>query len=99
MKERINWIDWAKALAVCSVVFCHLPQSQEWFYYRYLQALTMVIFFFISKLLFRLGKFMISDKLRSMGPEIRYHGFQPFIHRIACIVADDIWHLPFGVFA
>ena len=36
MKERINWIDWAKALAVC------------WFYYRYLQALTMVVFFFIS---------------------------------------------------
>lgn len=48
MKERINWIDWAKALAVCCVVFCHLPQSQEWFYYRYLQALTMVIFIFIS---------------------------------------------------
>ena len=48
MKERINWIDWAKALAVTSVVFCHLPQSQEWFYYRYLQALTMVIFFFLS---------------------------------------------------
>lgn len=48
MKERINWIDWAKTLAVCCVVFCHLPQSQEWFYYRYLQALTMVIFFFIS---------------------------------------------------
>ena len=48
MKERINWIDWAKALAVCSVVFCHLPQSQEWFYYRYLQALTMVVFIFIS---------------------------------------------------
>ena len=48
MKERINWIDWAKALAACSVVFCHLPQSQEWFYYRYLQALTMVVFFFIS---------------------------------------------------
>jgi fucose 4-O-acetylase-like acetyltransferase len=48
MKERINWIDWGKALAVCCVVFCHLPQSQEWFYYRYLQAVTMVIFFFIS---------------------------------------------------
>ena len=48
MKERINWIDWAKSLAVISVVFCHLPQSQEWFYYRYLQALTMVIFIFIS---------------------------------------------------
>ena len=48
MKERINWIDWAKALAVISVVFCHLPQSQEWFYYRYLQSVTIVIFFFLS---------------------------------------------------
>ena len=48
MKERINWIDWAKALAVCTVVFCHLPQSQEWFYYRYLQAVIIVIFFFLS---------------------------------------------------
>lgn len=48
MKERINWIDWAKALAVASVVFCHLPQSQEWFYYRYLLAVTIVIFIFLS---------------------------------------------------
>ena len=48
MKERINWIDWAKALAVISVIFCHLPQSQEWFYYRYLQSVTIVIFFFLS---------------------------------------------------
>lgn len=48
MKERINWIDWAKALAVCTVVFCHLPQSQDWFYYRYLQSVIIVIFFFLS---------------------------------------------------
>lgn len=48
MKERINWIDWAKAIAVTTVVFCHLPQSQEWFYYRYLQAVIIVIFFFLS---------------------------------------------------
>ena len=48
MKERINWIDWAKALAVITVVFCHLPQSQEWFYYRYLQSVIIVIFFFLS---------------------------------------------------
>ncbi len=48
MSGRINWIDWAKAIAVCSVVFCHLPQSQEWFYYRYMQATTITIFFFIS---------------------------------------------------
>ena len=48
MKERINWIDWAKTLAACTVVFCHLPQSQEWFYYRYVQSVIIVIFFFIS---------------------------------------------------
>ena len=48
MKERINWIDWAKAIAVCSIVFCHLPQSQEWFYFRYMQATTITVFFFIS---------------------------------------------------
>ena len=40
-------------------MFCHLPQSQEWFYYRYLQALTMVIFFFISGYL---KKDRVSDK-------------------------------------
>ena len=48
MKERINWIDWAKALAVTSVVLCNLPQSQGWRYYRYLQAVTIVIFIFLS---------------------------------------------------
>ena len=46
--QRINWIDWAKALAVCTVVFCHMPQSQDWFYFRYLQAVTIIIFFFLS---------------------------------------------------
>ena len=48
MKERLIWIDWAKAMAVCCVVFCHLPQSQDWFYYRFLQAVIITIFFFIS---------------------------------------------------
>lgn len=48
MKERINWIDWGKALAVITVVFCHLPQSQDWFYYRYLQTCIISIFFFLS---------------------------------------------------
>ena len=48
MEGRLNWIDWGKALAVTLVVFCHLPQLQEWFYYRYLQACIITIFFFIS---------------------------------------------------
>ncbi len=45
---RVNWIDWAKASAAVAVVFCHLPQSQEWFYYRYLQSVVIVVFFFLS---------------------------------------------------
>lgn len=48
VKERIVWADWAKALAAIGIVFIHLPQSQEWFYYRYLQATVVVIFFFMS---------------------------------------------------
>lgn len=46
--NRINWIDWVKAIAVITVVFCHLPQSQEWFYFRYLQASIITLFFFLS---------------------------------------------------
>ncbi len=46
--NRINWIDWAKCMAITTVVFCHLPQSQEWMYYRYLQACIITIFFFLS---------------------------------------------------
>lgn len=48
MNERINWIDWGKAIAAMGIVFIHLPQSQEWFYFRYIQACTITIFFFIS---------------------------------------------------
>ena len=43
MRERINWIDWGKCMAICTVVFCHLPQSQEWFYYRFLQATIITV--------------------------------------------------------
>lgn len=45
---RISWIDWAKAMAVCAVVFCHLPQSQEYFYFRYAQSCVITVFFFVS---------------------------------------------------
>lgn len=48
MSGRINWIDWGKCMAVCTVVFCHLPQSQEWFYYRFLQATIITVFFWVS---------------------------------------------------
>ena len=48
MNERIAWVDWGKALAAVGIVFIHLPQSQQWFYYRYLQAVVVVVFFFMS---------------------------------------------------
>ena len=46
--NRIGWIDWAKCLAVMTVVFCHLPQAEEAMYFRYLQACIISIFFFLS---------------------------------------------------
>ena len=46
--NRIEWIDWAKCLAVMAVVFCHLPQAEEAMYFRYLQACIISIFFFLS---------------------------------------------------
>ena len=46
--NRINWIDWAKCLAVMTVVFCHLPQPEDGMYFRYLQACIITIFFFLS---------------------------------------------------
>ena len=48
MKERINWIDWAKAFCMTVVVFCHLPQQENSFYLQYLASVILSTFFFIS---------------------------------------------------
>ena len=48
MKERINWIDWAKAFCMTVVVFCHLPQQEDTFYLQYLASVILSTFFFIS---------------------------------------------------
>ena len=48
MKERINWIDWAKAFCMTVVVFCHLPQQKDTFYLQYLASIILSSFFFIS---------------------------------------------------
>ena len=48
MKERINWIDWAKAFCMTVVVFCHLPQQDDTFYLQYLASVILSTFFFIS---------------------------------------------------
>ena len=48
MKERINWIDWAKAFCMTVVVFCHLPQQEDTIYLQYLASVILSTFFFIS---------------------------------------------------
>jgi len=48
MKERINWIDWAKAWCMTVVVFCHLPQKEDTFYLQYLASVILSTFFFVS---------------------------------------------------
>ena len=48
MKERINWIDWAKAFCMTVVVFCHLPQQEDTFYLQFLASVILSTFFFVS---------------------------------------------------
>ena len=48
MKERINWIDWAKAFCMTVVVFCHLPQQKDTFHLQFLASVILSTFFFIS---------------------------------------------------
>ena len=48
MKERINWIDWAKAFCMTVVVFCHLPQQEDTFHLQFLASVILSTFFFIS---------------------------------------------------
>ncbi|SEA62507.1 Fucose 4-O-acetylase [Xylanibacter ruminicola] len=48
MKERINWIDWAKAFCMTVVVFCHLPQKGDTFHLQFLASVILSTFFFVS---------------------------------------------------
>ena len=46
--DRINWIDWAKAIAITMVVFGHIPEDSSNFLLRYVCIFHMPFFFFIS---------------------------------------------------
>lgn len=48
MKERKNWIDWAKFLAITMVVFGHIPEYPESALLQYVCSFHMPLFFFIS---------------------------------------------------
>lgn len=46
--NRINWIDWAKALAITFVVYGHTPAEEGDFLHSYITSFHMPLFFFIS---------------------------------------------------
>lgn len=46
--NRINWIDWAKCIAITMVVFGHIPQEKESFLSFYICTFHIPLFFFIS---------------------------------------------------
>lgn len=54
--ERINWIDWAKCIAITMVIFGHLPQAPDSFIKYYICVFHMPFFFFISGYLTKIRK-------------------------------------------
>ena len=46
--NRLNWIDWAKALAIIFVVYGHTPAEKGDFLHNYITSFHMPLFFFIS---------------------------------------------------
>ena len=46
--NRLNWIDWAKALAITFVVYGHTPAEKWDFLHCYITSFHMPLFFFIS---------------------------------------------------
>ena len=46
--NRINWIDWAKAIAITFVVFGHIPEERGSFLLNFIVTFHMPLFFFIS---------------------------------------------------
>ena len=46
--NRLNWIDWAKVIAISCVVFGHIPQVSGSFPQHYIVTFHMPMFFFIS---------------------------------------------------
>lgn len=64
--QRINWIDWVKALCMTVVVFCHLPQQEDTFYLQYLASVILSSFFFISGYLKKPAA-SLKDSLKKYG--------------------------------
>lgn len=46
--NRLNWIDWAKSIAIALVVFGHIPEEKGSYFINYIIQFHMPLFFFIS---------------------------------------------------
>ena len=55
--NRLNWIDWAKAIAITFVVFGHIPMVRGSFIQNYIVTFHMPLFFFISGYLTKMELF------------------------------------------
>ncbi len=60
IQNRLNWIDWAKALAITFVVFGHTPQEPGSFPQSYITTFHMPLFFMISGYLTKKEYFSLS---------------------------------------
>jgi len=58
--NRINWVDWAKVIAISFVVFGHIPMTPDNFPQRYITSFHMPLFFLISGYLTKKECFNIS---------------------------------------
>lgn len=58
--NRLNWIDWAKAMAITFVVFGHIPEERGSFFLNYIVTFHMPLFFFISGYLTKKEDFNIN---------------------------------------
>jgi len=54
--NRINWIDWAKTVAITMVVFGHIPEARGSFLVSFICSFHMPFFFFLSGFLFKVRK-------------------------------------------
>ena len=62
--NRLNWIDWAKAIAITFVVFGHIPEERGSFFLNYIVSFHMPLFFFISGYLTKKEYFNIKKKYK-----------------------------------
>lgn len=61
ISNRLNWIDWAKAIAITFVVFGHIPEERGSFFLNYIVTFHMPLFFFISGYLTKKEYFNIKN--------------------------------------